>query len=185
MSDKIRFRTLSEQDMSSEQQAVAQAIIDSPRKGIRGPFPALLRRPQLADATRVLGDCVRYNSSLSDRSRELAILMVVRHWNVDAEWASHGKIGREAGIQDAVLEAIEKRVRPSDLDPTDAAIYDICAELLAGQEVSDATFARALQEFGEVGVVDLVGAIAYYNYISTIMNAVANPLAEGVTRLPR
>ena len=185
MSEKIRFKPLSQDDMSSEQKAVAQAIIDSPRKGVRGPFPALLRRPELADATRVLGDCVRYKSSLSDRARELAILIVVRHWNVDAEWASHGKIGREAGIKEGTLEAIENRRRPSDLNPTDAAVYDLCTELLAGRELSDITYEQALNEFGEVGVVDLIGAIAYYNYISTIMNAVANPLSEGVRRLPR
>lgn len=185
MTAEIRFKTPADSEMTADQKRVAQAIIDSPRKGIRGPFPALLRRPEMADATRLLGDCVRYKSSLSDKLRELAILLVVRRWNVDLEWASHGKIGREAGISDSILSAVEKGERPSELSADETIIYDVTMELLSGNELSEKTYLSALNKFGEVGVVDIIGAVAYYNYISVIMNGVANPLPEGMTRLPR
>ena len=184
MTQNARFPVPTDAEMTPEQRRVAQAIIDSPRKGIRGPFPALLRRPQLADATRVLGDSIRYDSSLSDYHRELAILLVVRHWNVDAEWISHGKIGREAGISDRVIGSIEKRQRP-ELEPDDEAIYDATMELLSGRELSATYYQRVLGVIGKEGVVDLLGAVAYYNYISILMNGMANPLPEGTVRLPR
>jgi 4-carboxymuconolactone decarboxylase len=183
VADTERFNVPADADMSPEQRRVAQAIIASPRKGIRGPFPALLRRPEMADATRLLGDCVRYGTSLSDRVREIAILVVVRHWNVHVEWASHGKIARDAGLDETVLDALEAGRRPAGLSNEEAAAYDLATELLGGKELGDKSYQAALKVFGEVGVIDLIGTIAYYNYISVIMNGIANPLAPGVKRL--
>ncbi|TGR17936.1 MULTISPECIES: carboxymuconolactone decarboxylase family protein [unclassified Mesorhizobium] len=185
MSDKIRFPTPEFSAMTADQQQVAQAIIDSPRKGIRGPFPALLRRPAMADATRLLGDCVRFNSSLSDAIRELAILTVVRHWHVDVEWASHKKIALEAGLSETLLFELEAGRRPADMTVEQAVAYDVVNDLISRNELSENTYERGLAQFGEVGLVDLIGATAYYNYICVIMNGMASPLPPGVVRLPR
>lgn len=185
MGDTIRFTTPDFAEMTADQKRAAQALIDSPRKGIRGPFPLLLRRPAMADATRLLGDCIRYNSSLSDAVRELAILIVVRHWNVDAEWASHKKIALEAGLPEALLSELEKGKRPGGMSAEHEIIYDAVSELMARRELSDPTYKKALEAFGEIGVVDLIGAVGYYTYVALIMNGAANPLPAGVARLPR
>lgn len=185
MGDKIRFTTPEFSAMTPDQRQAAQAIIDSPRKGIRGPFPALLRRPAMADATRLLGDCVRYNSSLSDAIRELAILTVVRYWNVDIEWASHRKIALEAGLSETLLFDLEAGRRPADMTHEQAVAYDVVNDLMSRNELSETTYGRGLAEFGELGVVDLIGATAYYNYICVFMNGMASPLPLGVARLPR
>lgn len=185
MSETIRFTIPDIADMSDDQRRVAQAIIDSPRKGIRGPFPMLLRRPAMADATRLLGDCIRYDNSLTDDVKELAILMVVRHWNIDVEWASHKKLALDAGLSEAVLAELERGARPGGLSSELDLAYDVVSELLSGRELSNPTYDRALKSFGEVGVVDLIGTAAYYNYISVIMNGAALPLPDGMTRLPR
>ena len=53
-----RFKPLSQHDMTLDQRRVAQAVASGPRGGLRGPFPALLRSPELADRVRQLGDYV-------------------------------------------------------------------------------------------------------------------------------
>jgi 4-carboxymuconolactone decarboxylase len=178
MTTNARFALLSDAEMDEDQRRVAKAIVNSPRKGIRGPFPALLRRPDLADATRLLGDCIRYKSDLADRVRELAILMVVRHWNVDVEWASHKKIALEAGLTESVLDSLERGSSPTGLTAEEAAAYDATRELLDRQPLSDGAYAKAVDAFGEVGVVDLLGTVAYYNYICVLMNGIASPPAR-------
>ena len=84
-----RFAPLSDPDMTPEQRRVAHAVASGPRGGLRGPFHALLRSPELADRVRLLGDFVRFESAIPASLRELAILLVARFWSADYEWHAH------------------------------------------------------------------------------------------------
>jgi hypothetical protein len=44
-------------------------------------------------------------------------------------------------------------------------------EILSGHFVSDETFAAALGEFGEQGLVDLVGSLGNYSMLAMLLNA--------------
>ena len=51
-----RFKTLTPETMSPEQRTVAEAIQCGPRgAGLRGPFNALLRSPELCDLVQRVG----------------------------------------------------------------------------------------------------------------------------------
>src|SRR6516162_2477371 len=89
MTMPTRFAPLSDQDMTPEQKRVAHAVASGPRGGLRGPFHALLRSPELADRVRLLGDFVRFESAFPAPLRELAILLVARFWSADYEWHAH------------------------------------------------------------------------------------------------
>jgi len=52
---------------------------------------------------------------------------------------------------------------------------------LATGSVSDATFQRVKDAFGERGVVDLVGAVGYYSLVSMTLNVAQVQLPAGVT----
>ena len=52
---------------------------------------------------------------------------------------------------------------------------------LATGSVSDSTFQRVRDAFGERGVVDLVGAVGYYSLVSMALNVAQVPLPAGVT----
>ena len=59
-----RFKTLTPDSMTAEQRAVAEAIQSGPRgAGLRGPFNALLRSPELCDLVQRVGAYVRFKSS--------------------------------------------------------------------------------------------------------------------------
>lgn len=168
-----RLPLLAEEQLSDAQRAARQAIIDGPRKGFGGPFPPMLRNPELTDRTQRLGAYLRWDSSLPGDVREVAILTVVRWCGQPAEWASHVKAGRAEGLPDAVLRALADKSAPPGTDAQVAA-HDACIEILQNQRLSDGTYARAVERLGEEGVLDLLAICGYYLFIASVLN-VANP----------
>ena len=60
-------------------------------------------------------------------------------------------------------------------------VYNFVSEMLATGSVSDQTFQRVKDAFGERGVVELVGAVGYYSLVSMTLNVAQVPLPAGVT----
>jgi 4-carboxymuconolactone decarboxylase len=185
-----RFPRLDSGQMAPEQKRVAEAIQSGPRgKGLRGPFNALLRSPELADRLQKVGEYVRFRSSLPARLNELAILIVARKWTAQFEWYAHHQFAMKAGLDPAIAQAIAEGRTPDRMTEDEAAIHAFCTELLETTEVSDRTFADVRQRFGEHGVIDLIGAIGYYSTVSMVLNVDRHPLPEGVQaplqRLPQ
>ena len=54
-------------------------------------------------------------------------------------------------------------------------------ELQRNHAISDATYERAVERFGEQGVVETVSLIGYYTMISMILNTSRAPLPAGAT----
>ena len=179
-----RFKPIAPEQMTAEQKRVVQALTDGQRGGVRGPFPALLRLPALADRVRVLGDFVRFEGSLPAPLRELAILMVARFWSAQYEWYAHSRHAVKAGLDPSVPEAIAKGQRPPRLSADEALVYDVCTELLYKCDVSDETFDAAVKRFGETTVLELVSLAAYYGFVSLILNVNRTPVPDDATPLP-
>lgn len=158
-------------ELTPEQLAAAQAVIDGPRGALYGPFVPLLRSPELMGCAQRMGEYLRYRSAIGTRLSELAILITARQWNQQVEWAIHAPIARDAGIPHTVIDAIARRVTPPALAPDEQAVYDFCMELHQDKRVSDATWAAALALFGEQGVTDLTGINGYYTLLAMVMNA--------------
>jgi 4-carboxymuconolactone decarboxylase len=59
--------------------------------------------------------------------------------------------------------------------PDEALVHDFATELLRTSRVSDATYARALKEFGERGVIALTGTIGYFVAVCYVMNVAGTP----------
>lgn len=179
-----RFTPLPQRDMTLDQQRTAQAVATGPRGGLRGPFHALLRSPELADRVRHLGDYVRFESTVPARLRELAILVVARFWSAHYEWNAHRKHALATGLDASVADAIEVGRRPPHLSADETLVYDLVTELLHDKDISDATFAAAKTRFGEQMLVELIGTAGYYGLISLVLNASRTPVAQGEQPLP-
>ena len=61
----------------------------------------------------------------------------------------------------------------------EAIVHDLFDELQQTHALGDATYARAVQAFGEPGVIDLVSAIGYYSTLAMIMNVARTPAPPG------
>lgn len=174
-----RFADLDPAAMTEAQKKVYDQIAGGPRGGVRGPFNPLLRSPELADRTQALGEYLRFNSSLSPRLNEFAILIVARYWTAQYEWHAHHVLAMKAGLDPKIAEQLARGVRPEGMKPDEAAVYDFCKELHEQKSVSDATYKAALEQFGERGVVDLIGVSGYYTLVSMVLNVDRAPLPPG------
>jgi len=177
--DTQRFKPLTPETMTPEQKAVADKIMAGPRKGMRGPFSALLRSPELADYAQKLGEYVRFKSSIPPRLNELAILLTARHWTAQYEWYAHRRLAMQAGLSSDIADAIAQGKRPAAMGPEETIVYNFCHEVLETGQASDASFKAAVDKFGERGAVDLIGAMGYYGLVALVLNVDRVPIPEG------
>jgi len=177
-----RFPELTPETMTDEQRSVAEAIQSGPRgSGLRGPFNALLRSPGLCDLVQRVGAYVRFGSSIPAALNELAICMAGRKWGAQYEFYAHRRLGIDAGLNPAILDAIAEGRRPTDMSSDETLVYEFAHDLLSTGQVSDAKYTPVIDRFGERGMMDLVGAVGYYSLVSMVLNVAQVPLPEGET----
>lgn len=165
-----RLKELSRDEMNAEQQGVYDQVMASPRARFVGPYQAWIRNPKLCTAAMHYGGFCRYESSVSDRVREFAILVVARHWKADVEWWAHYPIAMKAGLDPAIAEAIKSGERPAFSQQDEEITYNLIHELIETRRVSDKTYAKALKEFGEVQLVELMAIIGNYFAVALTLN---------------
>ena len=156
--------------MSAAQRTVADSITSGPRKSIGGPFNAWLRSPELADRLQKVGEYVRFNSSLDKRVNEMAILMTAQAWGSTYEWYAHEPLALKAGLDPAIVAAIGAGRKPDNMKDDEAIVWEFSTQLRRDHAVDDAIYARALEKFGERGIIDLVGVNGYYDAVSMTLN---------------
>lgn len=174
-----RFRLLSEAEMTPQQRRTHQGIVSGPRKGALGPFNALLRSPEVADRVQRVGEYVRFQSVIPPALNEIAILIAGRAWNAQFEFWAHSRLGRAAGLDQGIIDAIAEGRRPAAMSDDERIVYDFCSELFRDKAVSDATFGAVVDRFGEQGVIDLIVAGGYYSLVSMVLNVDRYPLPAG------
>ena len=157
------------------QRQEAEAMIAGPRGAVLAPFIPLMRSPELMGHVQRIGEYLRFRSAIGVRLTELAILVTAAEWQQAVEWAIHAPIAEREGVASATIAALARRERPPRLADDEAAVYDVCIELHRERRVSDATWARAIAQFGEAGVVDLIGINGYYALLAMVMNAARTP----------
>ena len=171
--------------MNEAQRGAAEALIAGPRKGVFGPFIALLRSPDLMDRLQRVGEYLRFSSSVPAKLNEFAMCITARRWTNQFEWAVHYPLAVKAGVSQAALDAIAQGRQPSPLPEDEALVHDFLGELFATHGVSDATYDRARERLGEQGIVDLTGLAGYFAAVCMVMNVAHTPApSSDVAPLP-
>lgn len=166
--------------MDAAQRAVYDKIVTGPRGKIQGPLRAVLHNAELADRWQALGALLRYGTSLPPRLSEIAILVTGRACRSPLEWYAHRVEGEKAGIQPPIIDALLAQTEPPGMSNDDALVWRYAVELNRDKSVSNATYAAALQRFGERTVVELTALIGYYTMVAMTLNCHEIPLPEGV-----
>ena len=92
-----RVPTLERQELSEDKRDVYDEIVGS-RGSIVGPFSVLLNSPEAARRIAHLGAYIRFESTLSPATREIAILVAGREADCQFEWTYHEPEARKAGV---------------------------------------------------------------------------------------
>lgn len=169
------------ESLSPAQRQVHDAIVEGPRKAIVGPLGIWLHSPGLAGPAQELGVFCRYESSLPSRLSELAILVVAAHWRSQYEWWAHVRFAREAGLDDAVIDAVGAGAAPALSEPKDQQTYAVVREVLRTGRLSDSSYTSALTTLGQTPLIDLVALIGYYSMVAFTLNAFSVSIPEGET----
>ena len=160
-------------------QAKAAAEFKTMRgEDVFGPFALMLRSPDVMLRAAAMGDYMRFKTALPRALNELIILITARHWSQQFEWYIHQPAALKAGLSEAIVSAVSKGRRPDTMSSDEAVVYEFVTELLRLQNISDATYAKALERFGEAGIVDMIGVAGYYSLLSMMMNTARTAVPE-------
>jgi 4-carboxymuconolactone decarboxylase len=174
-----RYKEHRPADLDAAQQKIWQEIASGPRGSVPPPLQIWLHSPALAEHAQRLGAFLRFGTSLPPRLSELAILITARHWTAQYEWHHHEVFARKAGLDPAIIAAIAERREPEFQNADERAVYAFCTAYYRNHRIDDATYATALEQFGERGVVELVGIMGYYALISATLNVFEVPVPAG------
>ena len=109
------------------------------------------------------------------RISEFATLIVARHWTQQFEWFVHVPLALKAGTAKTTIDELADGARPTGMSAEEALVYDFACELSLNRGVYDGTYRKAVETFGERGVVYLVGIIGYFTLISMVLNVAHTP----------
>jgi 4-carboxymuconolactone decarboxylase len=167
------------EDLSAEQQGVYQAIAGGRRASgpqafplvddrgrLRGPFNAMLLSPPVGHAVQAVGSAVRYESELSGRVREMAILVVAAHWGSAFERAAHEAVGRICGLTEREMDTIAARMLPRLTDPREATALRTTTALLTDGNLSERQYHEAVATLGERALFELTTLVGYYGLLA-------------------
>src|SRR3989454_8415387 len=174
-----RFKPLKWDEMTPAQKTMMEHLFAGERRGAGGPFNVLLRSPEMGDLAQQFGASMRFHSSLPKKLNEMAIIITARYWTAQYEWNAHRKAAADNGLNESIIQAIAAGKRPASMDAGETVVYNFSTELLNTKHVSDALFKAAVDKFGERGVVDLMGVIGWYQFVSSLLNVDRYPLSPG------
>lgn len=171
------------EELTPAQRSAVDQICAGPRGALFGPFVPLLRAPELMTRLQLVGEYLRFESSLPDHLRELVILLVARDWDQSFEWGHHVPLARQTGLDEEVVAAIGARGRPTGPDDV-CALWRFVEEIVRDHAVSGDTFSRAVALVGDTGVVEVIVTVGYYTTLAMTLNTAQTPAPDEYEPLP-
>jgi 4-carboxymuconolactone decarboxylase len=169
----------------SDAQKKAVAQMQAGSFGVGGPFVALLREPKLAEQAYAMATYFRTDSVLGTKLTEFVILLAARDWTQQFEWTAHYSRALKSGIKQETVNAIAEGRRPAGMGEDEEIVYDFWTELDHNKSVSDATYDRALNKFGERGVVSITALNGYYAMLAMLLNVSRTPILPANAQVPQ
>jgi alkylhydroperoxidase family enzyme len=100
-----------------------------------------------------------FRSTLPARLRELAILRVAHRTESEYEWVQHVRMGKNEGLTDDDIGAVQRGEAADEFDRTVLAGVD---ELMDSYELSDATWAALGEQLDDRQRMDFVFTVGCY-----------------------
>ena len=136
-----------------------------------GPGAIRLYSPPLAEAMTSVNDYLRRKSGLEPRLVELAILVTAREMDAQYVWTAHEPAAQKAGLAQEIIDTVKYRRPVTTLGEREAVVVQLGRDSISKHKVGSETFARALQLFGNQGVVNIVALMGDYAATAILLNA--------------
>jgi 4-carboxymuconolactone decarboxylase len=157
----------------------------SPTDTLSGPLAFAAYNVPVATALLDLHDGAVGKSTISAHVRELAILVACRATNYHLEWNGHESAALKAGVDAKVIDLVRRNAAlTSDVSAADAAVINFGRQVLNNRKLDSATFAKAVELFGQHGAMDLVAVMSTYAVSGFFAIAVDEHMPAGQATLP-
>jgi 4-carboxymuconolactone decarboxylase len=180
-----RMPEIPPEQYTEAQKKAAREFLETRKAPVFGPFSVLMRSPELMTRAQLMGEYLRYRSSIGQKLSEFTILITARIWTQDYEWFVHHPLALKAGLKPEIAAAVFEGRRPQGMAPDEETLYDFATELNHTKRVSDATYSRTVKQFGEQGVIDIIGIQGYYSLLAMTINVARLEPPKDAPRLPR
>ena len=164
-----RFPQITLEQLPTDSQPLGREIIAISSVGLGGPYNVMLRSPVFADRMKRLLDYLRFNTSLPTRLNEFAIIIQGKVWRSQVEWYAHYPLALKAGLPQQVADDLKAGIRPANMKPDEAVVYDVSMEMINNHKISDALFQKAKAILGEQQLVDLVAVSGTYVTVAMLL----------------
>src|SRR2546430_3626031 len=166
-----RYAEIPVDRMTPDQMKGYRSMIDGPRGRLPGPYKVWVHNSKLLQAAAPLGEhFTPGQSSLSEREREIAVVVITNRWHSAYPPAAHERRGKEVGLPAATVEAIMAGLPTSFSDAREQVVYEVATTLAGGRLVSQGLYDRAVKALGHEGVTDMIVLMGYYTAVSLTMN---------------
>ena len=157
----------------------ALAEITATRGWVSNALRAFGHAPEGLRRFAAMGEYVRFQTSLPDRMRELAIISTGRKCSY--AWTHHVPFARKAGVSDAEIASLEGGSVPDSLDSSERAALQYVHAFQTGRDYTDAEFGDILQALGPQRITDLTLLIGYFSTLGWALNTFRVDLEPGAT----
>ena len=135
-----------------------------------GPGSVMIHVPEAHKWATGLNNYLRTQSSLSNKILELAMLVTAREMDCQHIWNAHAGSARNAGVSDALVDALREKLPLPTLAPDEEAVVNLGREFFRTHKVSRGAFQAAQEQFGGQGVVELTLTMGNYTLLSFAIN---------------
>ena len=175
----VRVHYVEREELDAEGQEIYDTIRrDRNTDEVGLQFKALLNNPKAAGYLTSMGASLRFQSTVPDNLKELAIILTAREWNSDIEWTGHAVAAARAGVSDASIESIRTH-KTDSLTGDEAAVAKFVLEMVRDKAVTDQTYGAVQSILGDRGTVDLTLTVSYYSALALAQIALELEMGEG------
>jgi uncharacterized peroxidase-related enzyme len=140
-------------------------------RGIPNVAKALANSPGLATKVFPLANYFMNQSALNKRVRELAVLMLMKRCECEYGFVRHLDIAKREGISQQQIDEIGSYRTSQQFSDNDKLILQYAEELTTKARVDDELYRKVESVVGKDKIVDLTGAIAFWNMMARNLNA--------------
>jgi 4-carboxymuconolactone decarboxylase len=177
-----RYAEIPYDEMTPEQQEGYKSLLET-RGRLPGPNKIYVHNPKLVKVMGPLGAYFRTGYSLSEREREIAVVVTNAQWHSIYPTNAHERAGKAAGLPDDKVEAMLAGQPTSFDDEREQVVYEMAKCLSESRWVSKGLFDRAVKALGHEGITDVTCLMGFYTSVSMTLAFYDVPAgAEGLAR---
>ena len=160
-----RYAEIPYDQMTPEQQDAYRMLIEM-RGRLPGPNKIYVENPGLVKVMGPLGAYFRTGYSLSEREREIAVVVICSKFHSAYPTNAHERAAKTAGLPADKVEAMLTGLPTSFDDTREQVVYEMATCLANARWVSRGLYDRAVAALGHEGITDVITLMGFYSSVS-------------------